>query len=112
MPMHDSTRDQILDQMSLEGWANESDGNVESPTGYFSRISNDVADIVSIIDAFGEFAFSIDENFDFSLLVGHFIIVTNSSGFLYVFEFGNEADTKREYDTLVSEYSTWLGDDD
>ena len=109
MPMHDSTRDQILDAMAIDGWANASDGNVESPTGYFSRISNDVADIVSIIDAFGGIG---DVDFDISELIGHFMVAKDSQGLLYVWQYPSESALVAEYDTLVSEYSTWLGDDD
>lgn len=103
----DSVRDEILSMMANESWANASSGDVESPSGWFARISNDVADIVSIIDAFAKEAFEIDPNFDMSELVGHFLIVENDQGFVFVTEYPNELAVINAYNNLELMYAEW-----
>jgi hypothetical protein len=107
MPMHDSPRDQILHAMAREGWANESDGNVESLTGWFCRISNSADDIVSLVDAFGETAFGIAPAFDFSELIGHFVLSENSDGNIYVSEWPSEHIARLSFNELSSQFAYW-----
>lgn len=109
MPMHDSPRDQVLHAMTREGWASESDGDTESPTGYFSRISNNMADIVSIIDAFAGDAFEIAPDFDFSELVGHFLLVENDQGQIFVTAYNSEKELRNAYMDLVVAYCDYRG---
>lgn len=112
MPMHDSPRDQVLHAMAQQGWANESDGNVEAPTGWFCRISNALDDVVSIIDAFGLEALEIDPNFDFSEVIGHFLLVEDDQGFISVFEFESEWHAANAFIAQQRAYLEWLGSSD
>lgn len=107
MSKFDSVRDEILYLMTLELWANESDGNVEAITGWFARVSNSLEDIVSLVDAFGTEAFALDPNFDFSELVGHFLIQENSQGFVYVTQYATEAELVTAYRDLETLFSQW-----
>lgn len=80
-------RDEALHTMSVQGWANESDGNVEDLSGYVSRVSNTPAELAEVLAAFdGEFPDGLDPQ----SLVGHFLLVENSQGFLYVTEYPTE----------------------
>lgn len=115
MPMHDSTRDQVLHAMSRDGWANESDGNVESPWGFFSRISNSTEELPEIVQAFSEIisefpAATLSGGFDTSELVGHFLLVENNQGQIFVTEFDSEQELQREFDGLTDVYSEWCDD--
>ena len=117
MPMHDSTRDQILDAMVSQGWANQSDGNVDASTGHFARVSNEPADIGNefggIMDAFKDEAYlEIPEDYDWAELVGHFLVLKDSAGFLTVIKYDSEAELVKVYRDLESAYSDWLGPDD
>ena len=80
----DCARDEILSIMVNDGWANESDGNVESITGFFARISNAEDDLLQLIDAFGKEMFEIDPDFDITEMFGHFLLEENEMGFVYV----------------------------
>lgn len=103
----DSVRDEILSLMVNEGWANESDGNVESITGFFARISNDESEVIEIIDAFAGQAFEIDPNFDVSELLGFFLLEENEMGFVYVTEFNTDAELIARYTELSELHHAW-----
>ncbi len=103
-----SDRDELLYVMTLEGWANESSGHVESPTGFFARISNEPRDIESIRDAFPEESGRVSDK----EIVGHFLCVENEQGFWYVESFESEAELIRAYRTLDDIYSEWGSEDD
>lgn len=103
----DCVRDEVLHLMSLEGWANESDGNVESITGFFARISNDENEIIEIIDGFAKEAFEIDPNFDMSELLGFFLLEENEMGFVYVTEFNTQRELIERYTELSELHHSW-----
>lgn len=103
----DSVRDEILSAMANEGWANETDGNVESITGWFARISNDEDEIIAIIDGFAREAFAIDPNFDMTELLGYFLLEENEMGFVYVTEFNSERELIDRYVELSELHSQW-----
>ena len=103
----DSVRDEVLHRMSIEGWANESNGNVESITGFFARISNDETEIIEIIDGFAKEAFEIDPNFDMSELLGFFLLEENEMGFVYVTEFNTERELIARYVELSELFEAW-----
>jgi hypothetical protein len=102
MSKFDSDRDRLLYVMSLEGWANASSGNVECPTGFFARISNEPREVPEIRDAFPTESAGIS-NAD---IVGHFLCVENDQGFWYVTRY----ETARALE--LAEYIEWLGDDE
>lgn len=104
MSKFDSARDELLYAMTLDGWANESSGNVECPTGYFARISNDPQDVPSIRDAFPNETKGMSN----AVMVGHYLLRENDQGFVYVSEFSNSVELIRAYRVLESEYSEWL----
>jgi hypothetical protein len=97
----DSDRDAVLHLMSLQLWANESDGDVESAQGYFSRISNRPEDIAEIRAAFED---DVPEGFAWSRLVGKFLMVEDSQGFVTVQEFVTDSALERNYEYLRNAY--------
>lgn len=108
MGKFDSDRDEILWTMTLEGWANESDGNVECPTGYFCLVTNEPAEIPEIAQAFSDV---IPEDFDTAELVGNFIVTEDDRGFVSVIEYPGPDSARKAYDMMSAEYSRWAGDD-
>jgi hypothetical protein len=116
----DSARDSILSYLCLADWANESTGNVEAPTGYFSRISNTAEDVQM---ENGEFNSIMEEWLDYnsevtdspalrSELVGHFIVQSMDSGFVYVFKYETEKEMLAAYDEMEREFFEWDGQSD
>lgn len=88
MSKFDSPRDEVLHLLTVEGWANESDGDVQSPTGWFARISNSSAELNEIRDAFKS---EVWRSFDWASILGHWMVVEGSDGVVHVGEYLNEA---------------------
>lgn len=101
-------RDEVLGEMQDNGWANASSGNVEAPSGYFSRISNSEAELPEIYQAFES---TIEEmgtyGFTAEALLGHFLLITDSQGFVNVAQFESEAHLIHDYETLERMYDEW-----
>lgn len=101
-----SARDEVLYQISLEGWANESNGDVESPTGYFSRITITPEELREVTEAFSD---TIEE-LGFKLtgsLVGFFLLTEDGQGFVEVDEFPDETALTQAYREREAEYLEW-----
>lgn len=106
-----SARDELLHIMCSSGWADMSEGDVESPAGYFYLISNSVPELAELVAAFQEDITSLGVSPDD--VVGHFVVVEGSSGFVGVGSFDSEADAQREFDRLGEVYTVWeIGGDD
>lgn len=100
-----SARDEMLWTMTFEGWANESGGTVESPVGYFARVSNSAEEIREIQDAFSD---SLPEDFtDWNSIIGHFLLREDSNGFVYVDKYPTEAALIERYRQLESNFAEW-----
>jgi len=112
MPMHDSPRNQLLHAMARQDWANESNGNVEAPTGWFCRISNSSADISEIVATFLDEISDIDPSGTFNPmeLKGHFLLVENDQGGIYVNEYSSESEVIRAFTAMTDQYAYWSSD--
>lgn len=116
----DSARDSILSYLCLADWANESTGNVEAPTGYFSRISNEAADVQmengefnSIMAEWLEYNSEVTDSPELrSELVGHFIVQSMDSGFVYVYKYETEKEMLAAFQDLENEFFEWDGQSD
>lgn len=102
----DSARDEALYVMSVNGWANQSSGNVEAPTGYFSLICNSRAELPEILDAF-ETEFASIDGFAPDSLIGNFIMEESEIGFVYVTEFPSEYLAGLHYTRQDETYAEW-----
>jgi len=101
-PKYASPRDEALHIMCRDGWANASSGHVESPTGYFSRVSNSVDEMAEIMSAFEEF------DYDHINVVGNFFVVENAQGAVAVSEFETAEDLHAVYEALEQLYQRWV----
>ncbi|UOK18420.1 hypothetical protein SEA_BRUHMOMENT_104 [Arthrobacter phage BruhMoment] len=116
---YSSDRDNILHFMCNNGWANDTFGDVEAPTGFVYRITNNTADvqyinseITSLIE--DQLAlYGIEDTPEFrATLEGHFLVTEDSSGFVTVTPFEAEADLKNMFTDLRDEYEAWAGEED
>lgn len=103
--------DETLYVMSLEGWANESSGDVEAPTGWFARISINEQELPEVVLAFMEDIQNIGLDTP-SALLGHWLLRENSIGFVDAEEYDTEDELKAAYDELDGRYGEWLGQDE
>ena len=103
---YDSSRDEVLHSMALQGWSNKSDGDVECPTGYFSLICNSTGELEQILGPFsGEIASA--ELTDTNELIGNFLVIEDSQGFVHVWEYATVLAAQAEYRELENEYVNW-----
>lgn len=100
-----SDRDQLLYYITLEGWGVASGGDVQSPSGWFGRISTTEAELPGVEQAFGEQISS--SGVAPAELVGHFLLNEDSQGFVYVTEYGSERDLLASYGILEEVYEQW-----
>ena len=98
---YSNERDAMLHRMSLEMWANDDSGDVESAQGFFSRLSNGPEEISEIKDAFSEGA---PDGFEWDSLIGRFLVIEDSQGFVTVTEFRTDSQLEREFNRLVSAF--------
>lgn len=96
----------LFDAMVNDGWANESSGNIEAPTGHFARISNSDNELAEVLQAFE------DVTDDYGMparedIVGHFLVITDSLGFIHISRYGSEAALIADYRALEAEYNNW-----
>lgn len=115
---YSTDRDNILHFLCTSDWANDSFGDVSSPTGFVHRISNYPSEVhltntetTSLIeDQMG--VYSIDDTEEFrTSLVGHFLVVENEQGSVSVTEFDSLPDLLAEYHRLENEYGEWAQND-
>ena len=112
MGMFDSGRDQALDMLASAGWGNESDGDVDSPTGHFTRVSIAPRELPEILDGFAEEFADIGEDFTADELVGDYIVIRDSAGFLFVESYRTLDECQRVYTHKLDEFDVWINQDE
>lgn len=116
---YSTDRDNILHFLCTSQWSNDSFGDVDSPTGYVYRISNDPADVhipntevTSLIEE-QLVSYDIEDSPEFrKTLEGHFLVTENSSGLVSVLEFATESELLSIYSELEAEYDAWASQDE
>lgn len=112
MPMHDSPRDQVLDAIVSMGWANQSDGNTEAPTGHFARVSILDRELDEVVDALknqfvGGYVRELVDELDPKELIGHHLVRKMDSGNIYVESHSTEYAARCRYDGYLETYTDW-----
>lgn len=115
----DCARDDILHYLCTSDWANDSFGNVGDYGSYVWKISNTDEDVSM---ANGELTSLLEEWFGWnegvkdseelrSELVGHFIVTTVDSGFVYVSAYDTAEALETAYKAAEEAYREWDEDD-
>lgn len=115
-----SARDSILEYLCNNGWANGSFGDVDAPTGYVYRISNNPADVhipnTEVTSLLGDWFEANPEVTDSpelrAELVGHFLVNEDSNGFIHVAMFEKEETLTELYQFMENKYDEWNSDDE
>lgn len=107
---YDCPRDEVLDVMVTEGWANQSDGNVEAPTGHFAMVCTTEDEALGtpggVAEGF-EDAIAQAGLSDARELIGNYIVRTNNQGFVSVESFETLALCHMAYAELQSDFYEW-----
>jgi hypothetical protein len=100
-----SPRDEALHFMAAEGWANESGGNIDAPSGWFAFVSNSPEELAELADAFEE---------DLAVLgvtpeqvLGHFLLHEAADDRFTVEEFPTERHAHAAYMILQQVFDDW-----
>lgn len=105
-----STRDEILDTMAREMWAEKSTGDCQSPVGWFALIINPPESLPEVHDAFREDI--AREECDPQTLVGNFLLIEDDQGFVSVRVYEHADNARKAYDELAAEFDAWESEDD
>lgn len=104
-----SPRNEVLGAMLEGGWGNESSGDVEAPTGHFCRISNSTQELQEVSEVFSDILGEMGRyGIKPSDLLGHFLLITDSNGFVNVNQYDTAEELTHEYNILDEAYSVWL----
>lgn len=112
---YSSARDDILHYLCTSEWSNESFGDVEAPTGYVWRISNNWEEVkpinmelTSVLEEWLEWNQEVTDCEELRReLVGHFLITEDSNGLVTVEEFPTEAALKNRFAHLEECFNIW-----
>lgn len=101
-----SKYDRLFKEIVPAGWCDESSGNVEAPSGYFSIISYTPLDRASFVDMLDDT--DLIDLFD-ELESGFFLTQENSDGLIWVYH-GPESAIRSIYAMLGEVYCAWEDD--
>lgn len=105
----DSARDEVLWQIGLEGWGNESGGASDSPTGSFIRVCIAENELAEIVDAFTDVLHSAELD-DPAQLVGNWILAEVEMGFVRAVQAATEELAIAAFKELETVYENWQAD--
>lgn len=114
-PVLDAKYDNLFKQIVTAQWGVKSNGDVESPTGYFGlvEIPSHVGERNEMRDAvFGDEPFSDDEFTNLTSWpdAGWYITQEMDSGIIWVYRMASQAGAEREYAKLERTYAEWDAD--
>ena len=97
--------------MLQEGWFTKSNGDVESPVGFFGYVSNKKEELDEIYKAFSVivqfYGYPAEED-----MVGYFYAMIHSSGVVHIVRKDTLQEAENSFWNTNEEYNKWLGDDD
>lgn len=118
----DTTQEALFKAMLSDGWFTESDGNVESPTGYFGYVHTHANEVNDVRDAFSHVInlYGGQEAISDSEIAGVYVARINDQGIIFITKMGgansaglawaNDDATKlaqRWFATHMDEFEEW-----
>lgn len=102
----DTALEVLFKAMMTESWFIATDGEVDSPTGFFGYVTNTEAELSEIYDAFSDIVevYGTPANNE---IVGSFVARINDQGIIYIYRTTTQALAKEWFDDQVSEYIKW-----
>lgn len=102
----DTALEALFRAMLTHAWFTASDGDVESPTGYFGYVTNETAEVPEVLDAFADVTefYGAPATDD---IVGSFVASINSNGILAIVRYGSDSAARQSYEALQSDYLRW-----
>lgn len=94
--------EEVLHELSLDGWFTDSDGDVESPYGAFAWTSISEAELPSVVDAID--AQIVGNTND---LIGFWGLVEDDRGFVWTHRFAGFEQVNAWYTKLYHAFLVW-----
>ena len=107
-----SNHDEIFKQIISAGWAVKSNGDVDSPSGYFA-----VVEIPGKTGELAEMRDAVEPHGDYRYLTnwpdpGWYVTLENEYGQIFVYKAGSQITAMAEYSRLEVDYMLWMEDSD
>ena len=101
--------DNLFKAIISAGWNMKSDGDVESPSGFFAlvEIPDHYGELAEMQDAVGDE--TVDDEWPDT---GWYVSYENSDGLIFVLECASQHVAERTYDEFEEQYNTWASDSD
>jgi len=106
----DTAKEALFRAMLQNDWFTASDGNVDSPFGYFGYVTNTLAEwrevrmaFEEVVDAYG--APSMNE------FVGSWFAWIDSNGIIRIHKKDTDGQAKSDYDEAMDSYLDWAGEE-
>jgi hypothetical protein len=102
----DTAQEALFRVMLAHGWATESAGESDSPTGYFGYMINQSEDKMEVLEAFSDtveaYGTVPDEEF-----VGNYVVSVNSNGVISIDSYTSALKARKAFAELQAEYWAW-----
>jgi hypothetical protein len=104
----DARYDNLFKTIVSSGWSEQSDGDVESPQGYFAVVEIPYSEAER-----QDMANACDLGWDHEDWPdpGWYVTTETDRGLIWVYEFASSIGAHRRYDALVKDYGDWASDD-
>jgi hypothetical protein len=96
----------VLQAMVTGGWANESGGTVDAPTGHYARVSVSADEVGSVVDAF-EDVLAVYPLDSLTQLIGEWLVQEDDQGFVTVTAYDNPIALTRDYLAMDDAFALW-----
>jgi hypothetical protein len=106
LPRFSSPRDQVLYEMSSNGWSNSTSGDVRCITGWFAKLANTEPELQEVVEAFEEEIAAAGLGSTAELL-GHFLVMEDALGNVTVHEAPDAAQLEHTYQVFEEAYAPW-----
>lgn len=101
----DTALEALFKDMLNNGWFTKSDGDVESPFGYFGYVTNEAAELPELYDAFETVIKAYGKPND-NDVIGSFIAYINSDGIITIERLGEQS-AKLWFTNTQRDYTKW-----
>lgn len=103
----DTAQQALFRAMLNDGWFTSSDGNVQSPTGYFGFMINTQYELKEVYDTFTETidAYGKPDDND---VIGYWFASINSDGIITIIRCSNRVKAYAIYRESQHEFTAWL----
>lgn len=102
-----TAQEALFKAMMNDAWFTKTDGETDSPTGFFGYVVNKTGDWHEISEAFSEVIAAYGKPSDHEFY-GAFTAVINDQGVIRIVKWDNEDDAKKVFDKAVNDYQEWL----